>query len=258
MDESQMIDKMRVARQFSRAADKYDAAAHVQSDVAFDAQQRLPRTVGTLLDIGCGTGRVTQVLAQRANRTIGLDIAQGMLSYAAQRYPGICWLAGDAEALPLQSNSVDCVFSSMALQWCEEPGRVLQELQRVLRPGGKMVLAVMVENSLHELSHCWQQLDSAPHVNRFLPTRDWQYAAQKLGLSIEVQEQPYVTYHASVRELLGSIKDIGASVVNQTHNRAGLTKRTLQRFYQIYADTFANEQGFPLTYQIAFLTLEHS
>ena len=129
--------KSRIAKQFSRAATHYNSAADVQLDIAFDAKNLLPEFVHLGLDIGCGTGRISQHLAENCDSLIAMDLAFGMLNYAQQQdvasATSIHWLQGDAEHLPLGDESVNLVFSSMALQWCPAQIQVMSEINRVMK-----------------------------------------------------------------------------------------------------------------------------
>src|SRR6185437_15195520 len=94
-----------------------------------------------VLDLGCGTGRVTRELKRRYPRSqvLALDLAPGMLR-EARRHQGLlrrfARVCGDALALPLKAASVDLVFSNLMLQWCEPLAAALGEVQRVLAPEG--------------------------------------------------------------------------------------------------------------------------
>ncbi|MFT4940051.1 MAG: malonyl-CoA O-methyltransferase [Paraglaciecola sp.] len=254
-------NKERVARQFSRAANTYDQAAEVQVDIAFDAMQMLQGCYSNLVDIGCGTGRVSQQLAARCDKLLAMDLAEGMLSYAAQKYSScdnksnITWLLADAENLPLRSNSADAVFSTMALQWCQNIEQVCQEVYRVLRPKGDAVLAILCEGSMQELQQCWRKIDSQRHVNQFFSQQSWRYAARQAGFTVNSHEQSYQTWHNNVRDLLGSIKAIGANVVTETGNHAPVSRQMLNDLQECYAQQYSCQGKLPLTYQVCFLQL---
>jgi len=252
-------NKARVARQFSRAAMRYDEAAQVQVDIAFDAMQLLKPGYTRLLDIGCGTGRVSRQLAPRCAQLVAMDLAEGMLSFAARQEDksshNIHWLQADAEHLPLLDNSLDGVFSSMALQWCPNIQQVCQEIHRVLEPKGQAILAILAEGSMQELQQSWRSLDSQQHVNQFLNRHDWQSAAQTLGFTVQSTEQTYTTWHANVRELLGSIKAIGANVVTKTGNHGSISRANLQVLQHHYQQSFGVQGRLPLSYQVCFLQL---
>lgn len=252
-----MDKKQRIARQFSRAAPAYDHAAQVQLDIAFDAIETLPEQLATVLDIGCGTGRITHLLAARSQRTLAVDLAEGMLQFAQKSYsdPNISWLVGDAEQLPLLDSCVDTVFSSMALQWCMPIDSAMQQLYRVLKPGGTALLALLSEGALRELAQAWQTFDNVPHVNQFAPHAQLCAQAQQQGFTVKSQVKEYITWHHSVREVLASIKAIGANVVPQTRNKTPLNRQAIQRLDTHYQSLFAQNGQVPLTYTVSFLTL---
>ena len=96
------------------------------------------------VDIGAGTGFVTQELLNRKLRVIAIDQSQEMLDVLEQKFGSsgeITCLQADAYALPLESDSVDYVMANMFLHHVEEPRRAILEMTRILRPGGKLVIA---------------------------------------------------------------------------------------------------------------------
>ncbi|WP_339901142.1 methyltransferase domain-containing protein [Paraglaciecola polaris] len=271
--------KSRIAMQFSRAATRYDNAAQVQIDIADDAVvlftehtkndlKKLPRRV---LDIGCGTGRVTRQLAatgvNKAQNILAMDLAFGMLQHAEQAWEQpisgqsapqlstICWLQGDAEHIPLGDNTLEGVFSSMALQWCKDRTQVCHEINRVLVSGARGVLAIMCAGSMHELDTCWQHIDHTRQINHFASAHDWASSAEKVGLQVQMQQKNYVTWHADVRTLLGSMKQIGANVVTGNGQKKTISRPTLHTLEQYYQEQFGSHQGLPLTYSVCFLQI---
>ena len=136
-------DKRQVAVSFSRAAASYDSVADLQRAVGHELIARLPANLSPQrwLDLGSGTGYFSRVLGQRFadGQGLALDIAQGMLAYARPLGGAQHFIAGDAESLPLQSNSCDVIFSSLALQWCADFRAVLSEAQRVLKTATTLV-----------------------------------------------------------------------------------------------------------------------
>ncbi|HZT64604.1 MAG TPA: methyltransferase domain-containing protein [Acidimicrobiales bacterium] len=98
-----------------------------------------------LLDIGCGTGNLTSRLAQsaRAELVAGCDFSFGMLEQAAAKRVPAAWLQGDAARLPIRDGSVDAVTSTDSFHWFPDPDGALAELRRVLRPGGRLIIAVV-------------------------------------------------------------------------------------------------------------------
>ena len=95
-----------------------------------------------VVDVGCGTGRFTQALQQQGARTVGVDLDPGMLTVAAERAAGP-WLVADAARLPFGDQAFDLAVAVTVLEFVADPGRVLAELARVTRPGGRVVVACL-------------------------------------------------------------------------------------------------------------------
>lgn len=246
-------NKLRVAKQFSRAALRYDSAAQVQIDIAFDAMQLVPRRVESILDIGCGTGRVTRQLLKHSNQVCAVDIAEGMVRFAADSEAAISWLTADAENLPFQDNTFEFVFSTMALQWCVDLPQVFKEVQRVLKPQASAILAIMSADSFNELNQSWRAIDTQRRVNTFVPENVLAEYAGTVGLQVETFSKSYKTWHNNVKALLGSIKQIGANVVTMRQQQTALNRTTLDLLQQQYANYYGQNGNLPLTYKVTFI-----
>lgn len=105
----------------------------------------LPPVEGlTCLDLGCGEGHNTRLLAGKGARVAALDIAESFISAAAgQDRSGICYLVGDGAALPFGASAFDAVTAFMSLMDVADPERTLGEVARVLRPGGFVQFSVL-------------------------------------------------------------------------------------------------------------------
>lgn len=251
-DAFQRVDKVQLARRFGAAAHRYDAHAQFQQEVGQALLARMPDGAsdsslagaglahpGGLpesgLDLGCGTGFFLPQLAGRCRRLHGLDLAPGMLQQAALRGSGAQLLCGDAERLPFADQSLDWVFSSLALQWCERPTQAFAELHRVLKPGGQLLFSTLLADSLWQLREAWRTVDGAAHVNRFLSLSQLQHAIAAGGFGAPALE--CLTWSLAYPELNGLLRDlkgIGASQINDGR-RPGLGNRQrLQRLSQAY------------------------
>ncbi|ASY66608.1 Ubiquinone/menaquinone biosynthesis methyltransferase UbiE (plasmid) [Sinorhizobium sojae CCBAU 05684] len=105
-----------------------------------------------VLDVACGTGALTLAAAKitgPSGSVVGLDANPDMLAVARGKPGQIEWLEGKAEALPLPDNGFDVVVSQFGFMFFEDKPKALAEMMRVLRPGGRLAVAVCdaVENS---------------------------------------------------------------------------------------------------------------
>ena len=249
-------DKRQVAASFSRAAASYDAVAELQRSVGTQLLARVPAElpVQRWLDLGCGTGHFTRVLAGRyaQGEGLALDIAEGMLRHARPQGGAAHFIAGDAEALPLHDASVDLLFSSLALQWCGDFPRVLSEAQRVLRPGGVLAFTSLCVGTLQELRDSWLAVDGFVHVNRFRHFEDYQQLCAASGLQVlTLQREAEVLHFPDLRSLTTSLKELGAHNLNPGRP-GGLTGRSRIRALIEAYEGFRQPHGLPATYQVVY------
>lgn len=98
-----------------------------------------------VLDVGCGTGVLARAAAERMGpkgRVVGLDPNEQMLAVARRKPTAVTWQLGRAEALPFGDASFDAVVSQFALMFFESKATAIAEMLRVLRPGGRLAIAV--------------------------------------------------------------------------------------------------------------------
>jgi SAM-dependent methyltransferase len=97
-----------------------------------------------IVDLGCGTGHGTAILARdRRVRVIGIDAAQDAIDAAPLLWtsPNLAFHRGDALNIPLPDESADTVVSLETIEHVADPARFLDEVARILRPGGRLVLS---------------------------------------------------------------------------------------------------------------------
>ena len=98
-----------------------------------------------VIDVACGTGALTLAAAERAGSggaVVGLDANPDMLVVARRKPAGIEWIEATAEALPMPDQSFDAVVSQFGMMFFDRPPAALSEMMRVLRPGGRLAVAV--------------------------------------------------------------------------------------------------------------------
>jgi SAM-dependent methyltransferase len=118
-----------------------------------------------ILDLGCGNGSHMPILASGGS-VFGVDASPALLRRAGRLAP----VAGaEGERLPFRAGAVDLVYISHVLHHAADPGAVLSEVRRVLRPGGAMLLIETCEDSpLMRLARTlWPHWESVPVRSRF-------------------------------------------------------------------------------------------
>lgn len=120
-------------------------------DAVLSAARLLPES--TVLDVGAGTGFLTEGAAKIARKVIALDFSEAMMSEARAKLGqgNIEFKIGNVEQIPLPNASVDAVIGNMVLHHCPSPEAAVREMARVLVPGGRLVLSDLQEHSYESL-----------------------------------------------------------------------------------------------------------
>jgi len=106
----------------------------------------------TILEIGFGQGRTAAVLAQAGHRLLGVEVSSTMLHQATARNRKACksgqvkLAQGDGISIPFDDNAADAAFMTHAIYFMADPQETLCEVARVLRPGGRLVVAARVSD----------------------------------------------------------------------------------------------------------------
>lgn len=179
-----VADRTRLAevrQERARAADGYFArhaadwdrlrALHVaESEVEAALMQAIgPGPFGAVLDLGTGTGRMMTLLANRADRAVGVDSSAAMLSLARATIEraglrNAQVRHGDIYALPVERNGYDVVVIHQVLHYLDDPARAIREASRALRPGGRLFVVDFAPHELEFLraDHAHRRLGFAP------------------------------------------------------------------------------------------------
>jgi trans-aconitate methyltransferase len=119
-------------------ATQYDDYAFVH-EYGTDVVELLdPRDGERILDLGCGTGHLTDRISEAGATAVGVDAAHDMVREARDTYPGLTFCRADARALPFVG-AFDAVFSNAVLHWVPEPRAVATNVHDALVPGGRFV-----------------------------------------------------------------------------------------------------------------------
>lgn len=237
------LDSRHVAQQFARR-DPLDAAQFLYGEIAQRMLQRLsyirikPHTV---LDAGCGNAHALEPLrAQYPNLDyIGLDSCPALLTTARQRYmakpgfwqklrnrptPPLRFVHADMAQTGLTAESVDLVWSNMAVHWHPKPHDVIAEWRRILRPGALAMFSSLGPGSLLELRNAIADAELGTHTPQFVDMHDFGDLLLENGFLDPVMDQETITLtYRSARKLLEDIRLLGGNP--SMERRRGLAGR---------------------------------
>ena len=164
-EDTARLDEVRADR--AQAAERYFAAhaevwdsirsLHVaESDVERAIDRALGRRgLGTLVDIGTGTGRMIELFGGRAAQAIGIDRSSEMLRLARVKLEAAgvrsSLRQGDMYALPLVDGTADCVIVHQVLHYAHAPADAIDEAARILAPGGTLLVVDFAAHDREEL-----------------------------------------------------------------------------------------------------------
>lgn len=227
------IDLARVRRLFARPA-RITASDFLRREIAARMHERLalvkiaPRRV---LDAGCGAGADLGLLQKDypAAQIVGIDAAPAMLDMAkapasaltslngllSRWLPakaGVDLLCADFGNLPFAPNSVDLVWSNLALHWHPQPDRVFAEWRRVLRVEGLLMFSNFGPDTFRELRTAFAAVDDTPHALPFVDMHDFGDQLVEAGFSTPVMDMEIITVTYDTAEaLLADVRALGGN-----------------------------------------------
>ncbi len=147
------------ARYFAVHAEMWDSirSLHVaETEVERAIDRALGEgSLGKLIDVGTGTGRMIELFGPRADQAIGIDRSSEMLRLARVKLEGagipLSLRQGDMYALPLPDGSADCVIIHQVLHYAQSPATAVAEAARVLTPGGTLLVVDFAPHDREEL-----------------------------------------------------------------------------------------------------------
>jgi ubiquinone/menaquinone biosynthesis C-methylase UbiE len=190
-----MLDhENRVRDEFTRQAETFSASAAI-TDAAL--VQRFVTALGegvngSVLDVACGPGILSAAIAKAARDVVAFDLTPQMLKKAAQRcseagVDNVTFREGNAAALPFSNAAFDAAVTRLSVHHFDRPSRVIEEIFRVLRPGGSFVIADVTSSELPaeaELQNAIEILRDPSHV-RMLPGSELTSLVRDAGFAIE-------------------------------------------------------------------------
>ncbi|MGZ8295166.1 MAG: methyltransferase domain-containing protein [Telluria sp.] len=241
------IDMARVRKLFSDPA-RIAPSAFLRREIAARMHDRLGLVKIApvrVLDAGCGDGADLPALQKDypAAQVIGIDASAAMLAAAKPAAPGpalkslgqvlgrlmpartgIDLVCADFGALPLGPNSVDLVWSNLALHWHPQPDRVFAEWRRVLRVEGLLMFSNFGPDTFRELRTAFTAIGESPWALPFVDMHDFGDQLVEAGFSTPVMDMEVITVtYDTPQALLADVRALGGNPL--ATRRRGLVGR---------------------------------
>ncbi|OLN34047.1 malonyl-ACP O-methyltransferase BioC [Desulfosporosinus metallidurans] len=272
------INKAQVQKNFGRNAVTYDQYAVVQKEMARELLLKIKRNgrcFRNILEIGCGTGFLTELLAKEypLAQITATDIAPEMIVVAREKlavFSNIKYFVADGENLSMVDNvsfdsSFDLIVSNAVFQWFTDYAEAFTQYYSYLEPGGYLIFSTLGTGTFKELYVCLKdgQKGKLPrklgnyktHKKRepFIENQYLQEVMKNIGFHfMGVEEVTKMEYFDSCRCFLRALKMIGAhNYLTEELTVQGLGSGIFS-IIKRYDAMFFSEQGVPVTYQCLF------
>lgn len=272
------IDLSRVRHLFSHP-EKTEGSDFLRREVAVRMREKLELVKilpSRLLDAGCGEAADLvhmQSLYPQA-QLLGVDASQQMLRSAQQKRDAAQssvgrllgkWLpaglrashtdsllCADFARLPFASNSIDMIWSNLALHWHPQPDLVFAEWRRVLRTEGLLMFSCFGPDTLVELRRAFSEIDDLPHTLPFVDMHDFGDMLVNAGFSTPVMDMEKITLtYQSVEQLFADVKSLGGNPL-LTRRQGLLGRAAHQRLSDALSRTRCADGRIPLTLEVVY------
>jgi malonyl-CoA O-methyltransferase len=196
-----------IAASFDRAASRYRQHALVQDQMAAWLADWLPTDrSGRALEVGAGPGVFTEKVLPWTGTLLATDISGAMCAAGREALPGANWSVMAAEML--EGSGWDWIFCSSMLQWTSRPAKILMGWRERLKPGGRVLAGLFVDETLPEM----RAVVGSPGPVRWRSVDAWRADIATAGLRLDrdTVERRVFTY-ASALELWRSLHAVGAA-----------------------------------------------
>lgn len=251
-----MLDLAAAIKKFNRASETYDQVDVLFREIADRIGERLPfirLQPENILECGARTGYLARKLLDYYpdTRFIAVEMVPGLLARLVHRVDGRCHpLNAYYEALPVASNSVDMVVSSMALHWTNDLPACFREFHRILKPNGLLMLTLFGIDTLRELGESFSSCHDFLH--QFPEMHDLGDSLIRSGLQDPVMEREIITIeYSNLIRLFQDFKQSGMGNVHQQRLRGLFGKNRWQQAISHY-NTLKKNNTYPATFEIIY------
>ncbi|MEF9951025.1 MAG: malonyl-ACP O-methyltransferase BioC [Clostridium sp.] len=261
-----MIDKNQVKLHFSKNAKSYDQYAVVQKNMANALLSQIKISKNTsinILEIGCGTGYLTNMLINYfpSGNITAIDIAEGMINEAKKNTSSINinFKCCDIEEVNL-NDTYDLIISNATFQWFNNLNSTINKLYRLLNENGVLLFSTFGENTFNELHSSYKKASLELNMPNYSCGQDFLSCNTLKNIILRttntkptINEYTETHYFPSCSEFFKSIKKVGASNSN-TSNRC-LSPSYLKKVIDIYSSSFNKDNNIYSTYHYLLVSI---
>jgi malonyl-CoA O-methyltransferase len=223
-----------------------------------------------VLDAGCGTGPDLPILQKSfaAAQILGLDASLPMLQAAqgargksalnqliGKLLPaksGIDVVCGDLADLPLAPNSLDLVWSNLAMHWHPQPDRVFAEWRRVLRVNGLLMFSCFGPDTMIEVRNAFAEVDLAQHTLPFVDMHDFGDQLVEAGFATPVMDMEKITVtYDTPAKLWADVRALGGNPLG-TRRKGLLGRQAHARLLQALERQRRSDGKLSLTFEVIY------
>lgn len=264
-----MINKTLLQKRFNGAAVSYDQYANVQKNMAHQLLSIIKERYHKMspiriLELGCGTGYVTEQLAASFPNAVitAIDFAESMITIAKTRkhVEAVTFRCEDIEHMTLHE-SFDVIISNATFQWLNDLQTTVKHLYRYVYEDGLLLFSTFGNQTFQELHTAFQRAKAEKNVQnnavvgqRFVTLQELRDVCESITGDVHVFETCYIERFSTVRQFLQSIRKVGATNSNtESYCQSPSIFRTMLR---IYERDFREEEEVVATYHALFTYIE--
>lgn len=249
-DSMNVFDRTLVRARRERAAKEFKRYSFLFEEVSDRLADRLldvKRTFPVALDLGARNGAFGRLVGSAG----GIEtLFQADLSPTLIGHTSGLAIAADEEWLPFAEQSLDLVVSNLSLHWVNDlPGSFIQ-INRVLKPDGLFLAAMLGGDTLMELRDSLMTAEieltggAGPRVSPFADLRDGGALLQRTGFALPVVDSDRINVsYETIFDLLADLRGMGETNATIERTRRPLSRRLLLRAGEIYLDRYSNAEG---------------
>jgi len=261
------INKHSLATRFGKSRNSYEDATPVQEKMAQSLMKEVTarlagKKVLSILELGCGTGRLTRQLiaAFPKAKITAIDISADMVAHSKAANPQANYIEADAEKyVHLLTDKFDLIISNATIQWFEKPEVTMKKLCEILTDDGHIAMTTFANLTFHELAkafdnaYAFNGLERQAHTVPMRSLKQW----QEIVPNAEIYDEIFEKIFPDVRSFLRSIQKAGAA--NSLANQRIIPRAVLKNMNEYYLKNFSvtkTEEIFA-TYHACYIFYQH-